>query len=134
LDFYVNSLKIIKENPVIGTGTGSFKDTYNRFVAKTEMKPTSNPHNEYLMITVQFGLVGLLVLLGFFWIQWYNAGFLKDRQQTILSRGFVLTIVFACIFASSLQDNADGWFFAFMSGLLFAGLGNKNGLISNRRV
>jgi O-antigen ligase len=137
MDFYVNSLKIIKENPVIGTGTGSFKDTYSRFVAKIGMKTTDNPHNEYLMTAVQFGLAGLLVLLGFFAVQWRQAFFLKDRRQMFMARGFVLLMLVACMTASPLQDNAEGWFFVFMSGLLFAGLNNRcaaEGKVKERHI
>jgi len=83
LEWLFNSLNIIKQNPAAGTGTGSFKTTYERFVEKTEMDPTDNPHNEYLMTTVQFGLAGLLVLLGFFAVQWRRTFFLKDRRQKV---------------------------------------------------
>lgn len=122
LEFYINSMKLIKNNPVRGTGTGSFEKTYTDFIKNTGMHPTDNPHNEYLMITTQFGLIGFFVLLCFFGIQWYGAKFLEDNQQTIISRGFVLTIVFACMVSSPLVDHAEGWFFVFMSAVLFARL------------
>jgi O-antigen ligase len=125
LEWLFNSLNIIKQNPAAGTGTGSFKTTYERFVEKTEMDPTDNPHNEYLMTTVQFGLAGLLVLLGFFAVQWRRTVFFKDRRQKVMARGFVLLMLIACMTASPLQDNAEGWFFVFMSGLLFAGFNNS---------
>ncbi|OGR10460.1 MAG: O-antigen polymerase [Desulfobacula sp. GWF2_41_7] len=122
LEFYINSLKLIKNNPVWGTGTGSFEKTYTDSIKNTGMHPTDNPHNEYLMTTTQFGLIGLLALLCFFGIQWHSAKFFEDSQQTIISRGFVLTILFACMVSSPLVDHAEGWFFVFMSAVLFAGL------------
>ena len=121
LEWYLNSLKIIKQNPAFGTGTGSFKTTYKEFIKNTERKVTDNPHNEYLMTAVQFGLAGLLVLLGFFAVQWRQTVFFKDRRQKLMVRGFVLLMLIACMTASPLQDNAEGWFFVFMSGLFFAG-------------
>jgi O-antigen ligase len=119
LEWFFNSLQIIRQNPVLGTGTGSFKATYGRFVEGTRMIPTDNPHNEYLMTAVQFGFMGLLVLLIFFGIQWYQAGSLKDREQTLMARGFVLLMMTACLTASPLQDSSEGWFFAVMGALLF---------------
>lgn len=121
LEFYANTVKIIKENPFRGTGTGGFENAYRQLTEKTGMNPTDNPHNEYLMMTAQFGFAGLAALLGFFLAQWRIAGFLGSSGQTVAARGFVLTIVFAAMVTSPLQDNAEGWFFALMSACLFAG-------------
>ncbi|MCF8093604.1 MAG: O-antigen ligase family protein [Desulfotignum sp.] len=129
LEWVFNSLKIIEQNPVFGTGTGSFKTIYKAFVRNTGRQITDNPHNEYLMTTVQFGLAGLLVLLGFFAVQWRQAGFSKDRRQILMTRGFVLLMLVACMTASPLQDNAEGWFFVYMSGLFFAGRPPVNGAV-----
>ena len=40
----------------------------------------------------------------------------------MIARGFVLTMIFACMVTSALVDHAEGWFFASMSAFLFAGL------------
>jgi len=124
LEFYINTLNIIKENPIFGTGTGGFEKAYRVFTKNTKMNPTDNPHNEYLMMTAQFGFIGLAGLLGFFWVQWRNAKFFDDSRTTIMARGFVLTILFACMVSSPLVDHAEGWFFALMSAFLFSGLEN----------
>ncbi len=121
LEFYTNTVKIIKENPVWGTGTGGFENAYRQLTEKTGMNPTDNPHNEYLMTTAQFGFAGLAALLGFFLAQWRSAGFFQDNTQVLMARGFTLTILFAAMVSSPLQDNAEGWFFALMSAHLFAG-------------
>ncbi|WP_024335010.1 O-antigen ligase family protein [Desulfotignum balticum] len=134
LEWFFNSLNIIKQNPVVGSGTGSFKTIYDRFVEKTEMKPTDNPHNEYLMTAVQFGLAGLLVLLGFFAVQWRQTVFFEDRGQKLMARGFVLLMLIACMTASPLQDNAEGWFFVFMSGLFFAGCHTNEAASASEKV
>jgi hypothetical protein len=42
-----------------------------------------------------------------------------------MARGFVLLMLVSCMTASPLQDNAEGWFFVFMTGLLFAGVNNS---------
>jgi O-antigen ligase len=134
LEWYLNSLKIIKQHPVFGTGTGSFTATYNELVKNTGMKTTDNPHNEYLMTAVQFGLAGLLVLLGFFAVQWRQTFFFKDSGQKLMARGFVLLMLIACMTASPLQDNAEGWFFVFMSGLFFAGCHTNEAASASEKV
>lgn len=119
LEFYTNSFKLIKRNPFIGTGTGSFQAAYAELIKGTRFNQSDNPHNEFLMAGVQFGLVGILVLLSFFITQWWYAASLKRNENTLLARGLVLTIITACMVASPLQDSAEGWFFALISATLF---------------
>jgi hypothetical protein len=72
------------------------------------------------MAGAQFGVVGILVLLSFFVTQWCYAGLLQKKKRILLARGFVLTIITACMVSSPLKDSAEGWFFALMSATLFA--------------
>lgn len=120
LEFYTNSLKLIKKSPLIGTGTGSFQASYSELIKGTRFNRSDNPHNEFLMAGVQFGLVGILALLCFFIIQWWYAASLQKNEKRLLARGLVLTIITACMVASPLQDSAESWFFALMSATLFA--------------
>lgn len=122
LEYYINTIELIKKHPLFGTGAGSFENAYAELVKDTGMQRTDNPHNEYLMVGAQFGITGLLILLSFFGVQWHMAGFLGDSRQTLLCRGFVLTMLIACMVSSPLIDHAEGWFFAFMSAVLFKGL------------
>lgn len=120
LEFYTNSLKLIKKAPFIGKGTGSFQTAYRELIKGTGFNQSDNPHNEFLMTGVQFGLAGILILLSFFMTQWQHAASLQKDRKKWLARGFVLTIMTACMVASPLQDSAEGWFFALMSATLFA--------------
>lgn len=120
LELYTNSLKIIKKNPFIGTGTGNFQTAYAELINGTGFNRSDNPHNEFLMAGVQFGMLGILVLLCCFITQWVCAASLKSTDKRLLARGLVLTTITACMVASPLQDSAEGWFFALMSATLFA--------------
>lgn len=120
LELYTNALKLIKKSPFIGTGTGSFQTAYSELIKGSGFNRSDNPHNEFLMAGVQFGLVGILTLLAFFIIQWWYAASLKKKERVQLARGLVLTIITACMVASPLQDSAEGWFFALMGATLFA--------------
>lgn len=122
LEFYRNSLKIVRENPLLGVGTGGFPEAYRRQVAGTAMAPTRNPHNEYLMMAVQLGLVGLGLLLYLFGSQWKLATNLPSRSDQALARGLVLAIAIASLVSSTLIDHTEGLFYVWASGVLFAGL------------
>jgi O-antigen ligase len=120
MEYYTNTLKIIRKHPFFGVGTGGFDKAYASRVANTSMLPTHNPHNEYLLIASQLGLPGLMLLLSLFYIQWREAGTLPVRDQ-YLAHGLVLAMMSGCLFNSFLLDHAEGLFFAFMTGVLFSG-------------
>jgi len=120
-----NTVEVILENPVLGVGTGGFPAAYAELAKRGGDAPTRNAHNEFLMIVAQFGLAGLVLFLALFGTQWWLAARLPGRFDRAAARGLVLTIVVASILTSTLVDHAEGFFFAYMSGLLFAGYGGE---------
>ncbi|MBX3662252.1 MAG: O-antigen ligase family protein [Burkholderiales bacterium] len=122
LEFYRNTTGIIVDHPLTGVGTGGFPAAYAKRVQGTAMVPTRNPHNEYLHIAAQIGLIGLAAMLALFAVQWRMAARLPTRLESDLARGLVVTIAAGCLFNSFLLDHAEGLFFAWMTGLLYAGL------------
>ena len=86
------------------------------------MVATVNPHNEYLNIAVQLGAAGLLMLLYLFYCQWRLASLLPTPYERHLARSLVITFAVGCLFNSLLMDHAEGLFFAWVTGLSFAGL------------
>jgi len=119
-EYFINSLRLIREHPLFGSGTGSFPAEYARIVADQNMLATVNPHNEYVLIAVQIGLLGLASLVYLFYRQWRYAGALAQRFYRDLARGLVLTFVVGCLFNSLLLDHTEGLLFAWMTALVFA--------------
>lgn len=122
LDFYYNTLQIVQQQPLFGVGTGGFPAAFAQQVAGTEVLLTKNPHNEYLMIAVQTGVIGLALLLYLFYTQWRYAPLLPAAFEQDAARGLVLAYGANCMLNSALLDHADGLFFAFMTAALFAGM------------
>lgn len=122
IEFYRNSAGIVSEHPLIGVGTGGFPSAYAARVHGTGMTATRNPHNEYLHIAVQLGLAGLSALILVFVVQWKMARRLPTALEAGLARGLVVAFAVGCLFNSMLLDHAEGLLFAWLSGLLFAGL------------
>ncbi|MBI5437418.1 MAG: O-antigen ligase family protein [Nitrosomonadales bacterium] len=127
--FYDHTLQIVKQQPVLGVGTGGFHDAFAKQTQGKDVPATHNPHNEYLMITVQTGVIGLVFLLYLFYAQWRYAPLLYTPFEQDAARGFVLAYIVNCALNSALLDHSDGLFFAFMTSVLFAGLKleKKNG-------
>jgi O-antigen ligase len=122
LEFLHNSLKILREHPLLGVGTGGFPKAYADVVAGTAIEPSTNPHNEYLNLTIQIGIAGLVATLYLFYCVWRHAPMLSTAHEQILARGLMITFAIGCLFNSWLVDHTEGLFFAWATGLLFAGL------------
>jgi O-antigen ligase len=122
LGYFHNSLLIIRDHPVIGVGTGGFSKAYADQVAGTTLTPTDNPHNEYLNVTVQLGVIGLSALLYLFYCIWRLAPELPAAFEFHLARGLIVTIALGCLLNSLLMDHVEGLLFAWVTGVLFAGM------------
>lgn len=122
LEFYHNTLQMVRRHPLLGAGTGGFEQAYAQQVRDSGRIATRNPHNEYLMVAVQLGLTGLALLLALFAVQWRLAARLPAVRERTLARGLVLAVMAASAVSSTLMDHAEGWFYVWMSGLLFAGI------------
>ncbi len=66
--FYKNTTLVIQQNWLLGTGTGDFSMEYATInhIHSANMPNTDNPHNQYLLITAQLGIVGLISLIAIF--------------------------------------------------------------------
>lgn len=67
VEYIKASLNIIKENPILGVGTGDISVAFNDYYEKSNSKLTREnrlrSHNQYLAIAVAFGVVGLIWFL-----------------------------------------------------------------------
>lgn len=122
LDYYTNTLAIIRDHPVIGVGIGGFEKAYADKARNSTTTHSNNPHNQYLLIAAQLGVVGLALLLYLFVTHWRMAAHLPIPLEQDLARGALLTIAVGSLFNSLLLDHAEGLFYAWVTGVLFAGL------------
>jgi O-antigen ligase len=71
----LNSFEMIQHNPLLGVGTGDYRQEYikvNRenFPAANRGEILNHPHNVYVQEMVQFGVLGLLALGYLFYAMW----------------------------------------------------------------
>jgi O-antigen ligase len=119
--FANNSIEIIKNNPILGVGTGDFPSVYKATSLKNSPHGpyATNPHNMYLLILVQLGLIGLVSMLS---IIFYQIKF-SFSQTEMFSRnvGFALPCLFLLIMLSDayLLGHFTGLLFIFFSSFLY---------------
>jgi O-antigen ligase len=117
LDWYQNSIALIKEKPIFGHGTGSYEVVQKSLIEGKSTMDTNDPHNEYLLTTVQIGLVGLSVMLLLLIdpvVRSFRLLSLKDREHAFALQATVLFLVIGCFFNSWLHTSIPGYIFAFL--------------------
>ena len=112
----INSWSIIKEHPVIGVGTGDYKNEFIKASIKNNLKLEDklvihNPHNMYVLILVQFGLLGLAAMLYLFYAQIKIA--INSNEEFVKKIGIALPLLYLLIMLS------DSYLMVHMTGLLF---------------
>jgi len=120
-EYYRHSFALFMQHPFIGTGTGSFEPRYAGLAVKEKTPVTTNPHNEYLMAAVQWGSVGLFLLLWLFFQLW-RTSFYLSQQYVWMAQGLVVAIAVGCLFNSLLLDSTEGHLFALFVGIYYANL------------
>jgi len=126
LEFMKNGAILFTQNPIFGTGTGGFEGAYKALAQRKQLIPTGNPHNEYLMIAVQWGLLGLSVFFYLLYQQWRLSDILsKENQQ--LAQGLIISMFIGCFVNSLLLDFTEGHLYAYLTAIFYA----KN---ENRRI
>lgn len=125
LEFYYNTAAIVKEHPILGVGTGGFTGAYAQQVSGLDVTLTGNPHNEYLHLSVQLGILGVVLFLYLLYTQWRTAFQLKDVQARDTAIGLMLTLMVTSLVNTPLMDHTEGLFFAYMTALCFASLKQK---------
>ena len=124
LHFWHRALQSISENPVFGSGAGSWSNEFNRLErinnrAQSEIQPLGNPHQEYLLWGVQLGVPGILLLLALM-ISILKDTLSMDKQSARATQSALLALAVACLFNSSLYDAQIGDYFCVALGLLMA--------------
>ncbi len=124
LEFYSNTLGLIMRHPVLGGGTGSFIPEYAELAKEKALYPTKNPHNEFLLITTQVGLLGLVLLLMLGYRQWRMSYGLSPEYMAA-AQGLVVTMAVGSLFNSLLLDFTEGHFYALLTGICYGSFKSK---------
>ena len=121
ITFSINSWEVIKENPIIGIGTGDFPSEYKKInqINTPLMSSTTNPHNMYILITMQLGLIGLASMLSIYYYQIQQSFYSSNRF--IKDLGIALPLMFLVIMWSDsyLLGHYTTLMFVFFSSFLY---------------
>jgi O-antigen ligase len=118
--FWQNSWQIIRMHPLAGVGTGDFQRAYSWINMKysPRMVATDNPHNQYILVLCQFGLMGLAALLSIFFLQ-IRAALQSGDDLRRLRLALPVLFLTIMLTESYLIVYETGFFFALFSAVLF---------------
>jgi O-antigen ligase len=126
-DWWMVGGQLIAEKPIFGHGTGAFLAAQQQSSRQTMIKLTDNPHNEFLFLTVQFGMVGLALFIAVCLCQLREGSQLPTEKRYLL-QGVVGALLAGSLMNSLLFDSQQGHFYLFMSAALMAGSPPNNRL------
>lgn len=123
-----NTLKIIRERPLAGTGFGTYEVAYPRWDSSDGRFRVEQAHNDYLQCLAELGLVGGLIVLAF--LGWFFYRMLKEIQDRSHSNqvrwikigclcGIVGLLVHSFV-DFNLQIPSNAFYFVLLAGLATA--------------
>ncbi|MFN9372072.1 MAG: O-antigen ligase family protein, partial [Planctomycetaceae bacterium] len=132
MEFDVNTLQLIARHPWVGTGTGSFETEYTAYIEGRDLLSVSEPHNEFLHLTFQLGLLGGLAWLALLVNHWRLSRSLPAWERAVL-QGVVLCIGLGTLFNSLILSVTGGVVWSCLAGVA-AGASLEEGSAEPARI
>lgn len=128
--FYRRSLELIKERPLIGHGVGSVQEEFDELARNNTGAAgtrAGNPHNEFLLMGVQLGAIGIgLFVLLLVQIARSARGLREPARTIVFAYLFAFTV--GCFVNSLLLNFSEGNLFIFLVGIF---LSSRKGTLSS---
>ncbi|MFT3741383.1 MAG: O-antigen ligase family protein [Gammaproteobacteria bacterium] len=119
INFLGFSLSLIKQHPIMGLGSGSFKTAYQQAGGiPGSYKHLDTPHNEYLLVMVQLGVLGFAALLWIFYTQASMTPYLGEFRRP--AQALLVSYLVGCVFNAFLFTMVAGYFYVLFSSVFFA--------------
>lgn len=117
--FFKNSLSIIQDAPLIGHGTGSFENQYEKRISGSAQVGSSNPHNDYLLIASQLGFIGLTLEFLLIASIAFSIGAIKNEDKEVIYALIISFILYSGL-NSTLLDAGEGRYFLILFSIIIS--------------
>jgi len=120
--FRQNTIELIKQKPLLGYGTSSFKNVYSTYAAAKYQdwrgESVSDPHNQYLFVWLENGLVGLLLFLAYIYTAIRQG--VTQKSYGVIGASVLIVFVITSLFNSHFKTFPEGHLLAFFVGCLLS--------------
>jgi O-antigen ligase len=133
--FYMwnSAVRIIRENPWIGVGTGGYKTALKAMDNDPKAPEIAHPHNNFLYMAVSFGVIGLAVFLWFL-VATLRAGWRqRNSAQGYLLLSVILVMATSGLFNSQIIDVGTAFLISLCVGLQASFSATPNSAASRSR-
>lgn len=135
LEWYRKGFDLYRQRPVIGYGAGGLGFEFKKLTegqTKAEGKDTSNPHNEYMLMAVQLGTIGVLLFVNLL-VQIGRDSRTLDARSRHLLLAWLAIFTIGCLANSLLLDFAEGHLMMLLAGILL-GCGYRSSVADSREL
>jgi O-antigen ligase len=125
--YWKNTLELVCERPWLGYGTGSFETAYGRLVAGRPGLlgvPVHDPHNQFMKITAEHGLLGLAAFLLVLALALARRA---SSPYRLLGLGVLVAWCLTSLFSSHFSTFSEGRFVWLWLGACLAQEGGSRG-------
>ena len=123
IQFALNSFTIIKEHPLLGVGAGGFPQAYKKTGGKVVITKSllNDPHNSYLLVAVQLGVIGLATYLLILLSAWVEIKKLwRDPEAQWFAKATLLALAFNGFTDITITSTAFGNLYVVLLSCFFS--------------
>lgn len=127
---YSTTVEIIRQHPILGVGTGGYKQTFSTMAAQQytgwRAQPFDDPHNQYLFVWAENGIIGLAIFLLMLFVIWRqcNASDIYGK----MAAGCLLAWCATSLFSGHFRTFPEGHLIAFVIGMLMVARSSESAL------
>jgi O-antigen ligase len=120
-----HTIELIKDRPLLGFGTGGFEEAYSQKIKDNpdwEKNIMHDPHNQFLKIWVEMGMLGLIVFLSMLTSSLFQK---SSKMYFHLGIGVLVVWCATSLFSSHFSTFTEGRFIYIWLGIMLASESNK---------
>ncbi len=117
LHYWKNSLHLFQLSPIVGNGSGSFRQSLIDNKDPLVDAGHRHPHNEYLMQLAQYGLIGFFLLSSLIVITLINSKKIQDKWLAHSITTAVVIFSLNALTDCSLHNDWEGWSFVLFASI-----------------
>jgi O-antigen ligase len=120
-----HTIELIQDRPLLGFGTGGFEEAYSQKIKDNpdwEKNIMHDPHNQFLKIWVEMGMLGLIVFLGMLASSLFQK---SSKMYFHLGIGVLLAWCATSLFSSHFSTFTEGRFIYIWLGIMLASESNQ---------
>lgn len=128
-EYYRRSIELIAQRPIFGYGVGSVRTEFERLDkpgVEGKVVLIGNPHNEFLLMGVQLGLVGVALFTALLVTLARECARLAAPERGVAA-GYLFAFALGCCANSLLLNFTEGNLLVFLVGILVAAAPRRDG-------